>query len=355
MKKKMTGLQYLFAPIERVNEEERTVEAYAFVNEVVDGEGGVRLKRSAMEAATPDYMAWANIRRQHQPDPVGVARSVNWDQTGARMVVEVVDDDAWEKVKRGVFKGLSVGVRPTVMRGKSVDACTWIETSLVDRPKDPDARFMAIRAEGIEDEYEVEERGRFNDDLGEREANTLRNFASERLWSILWDIQNWEEGKTPEEREAEARIAIDEFRDYVAPIIGRKEMEAPEDRADEPLIVRGQPITIEVVEGLYEQVSRAEEAQEELKRSVAEVTGQLGTAQGRISELEKTPRRTEPPVRYPAALERTVTAEAQAAGRKTEIERRIAELSVPKAGTPDEVQRAAVAEIGALKAELLTL
>lgn len=353
MLKKMKGLVNVFAPIERVNEEERTVEAYAFVNEVVDGENGVRLKRTAMEAATPDYMSWANIRRQHHPDPVGVARSVEWDQKGARMVVEVVDDDAWEKVKRGVFKGLSVGVRPTVMRGKSVETCTWVETSLVDRPKDPDARFMAIRAEGIEDEYEVEERGRFNDDLGEREANTLRNFASERLWSILWDIQNYD-GLEPEQRESEARIAIDEFRDYVAPIIGRREMETPEDRADAPLIVRGQPITIEIVEGLYEQVSRAEEAQEELKRSVAEVTGQLGTAQGRISELEKLPRST-PPVRYPEALQRTVNADAQATGRKADIERRIAELSVPKAGTPDEVQRAAVAEIGALKAELLTL
>ena len=121
---------YLFAEIERVDEDARTVEAYAFVNEVVEGEGGIRLKRSAMEEATGDYLKWSNVRRMHQADAVGVAHSVEWDAHGARMVLEIVDDDAWTKVKRGVYKGLSVGVQATVMRGKDVVKCRWIETSL---------------------------------------------------------------------------------------------------------------------------------------------------------------------------------------------------------------------------------
>ena len=47
---------YLTVPITRVDKDTREVEGYAFVNEVVPGEGGMRLKRSAMQAATSDYM-----------------------------------------------------------------------------------------------------------------------------------------------------------------------------------------------------------------------------------------------------------------------------------------------------------
>jgi hypothetical protein len=147
---------HLFAPIERVNDEERTITAYAFRNEVVDGEGGVRLRRTAMEAATDDYMQWANIRRMHQPDPVGVAQAVEWDDKGALMTLRVEDDDAWRKVKSGVYKGLSVGVLPRVMRGRDVTACKWFETSLVDRPKDTDCNFLVVRAEGVDPEAPVE-------------------------------------------------------------------------------------------------------------------------------------------------------------------------------------------------------
>ncbi len=143
---------HVFAEIERVDEDARTVEAYAFVNEVVEGEGGIRLKRSAMEEATGDYLKWANVRRMHQADAVGVAHSVEWDARGARMVLEVVDDDAWNKVRRGVYKGLSVGVQATLMRGKDVEKCRWIETSLVDRPKDPGAVILAVRVEDLDRE-----------------------------------------------------------------------------------------------------------------------------------------------------------------------------------------------------------
>lgn len=142
---------HVFAEIERVDEDARTVEAYAFVNEVVEGEGGIRLKRSAMEEATGDYLKWANVRRMHQADAVGVAHSVEWDARGARMVLEVVDDDAWTKVRRGVYKGLSVGVQATLMRGKDVEKCRWIETSLVDRPKDPGAVILAVRLDSAEE------------------------------------------------------------------------------------------------------------------------------------------------------------------------------------------------------------
>lgn len=146
-------------PISRIDEESREVEGYAFVNEIVPGEGGVRLKRSAMEAATADYLANGTSREMHQPSAVGKPMSVEWDKTGAKVRVKVVDDKAWEKVKAGVYKMFSVGVIPKVMRGKDVETANWWDTSLVDVGKDKDAKVSVWRGEGLdgEIEHEVEE------------------------------------------------------------------------------------------------------------------------------------------------------------------------------------------------------
>ena len=138
---------YLFAPIRRVDDAERTVEGYAFVREVVEGEGGLRLTRAAMERATPDYMQWGALREMHQPLAAGTTTEIQWDEQGAYIRTRIVDDAAWKKVVERVYKGFSVGVQGLVLRGNQVTACRWIEISLVDRPKDPGAVITAFRAD----------------------------------------------------------------------------------------------------------------------------------------------------------------------------------------------------------------
>jgi hypothetical protein len=143
----------LFVPIDSIERRDDGyfVKGYAFVNEVVEGEGGIRIKRSAMEAATPEYMRFANIREMHQPIASGVATQALWTDRGCELEIKVVDPLAQKKCDEGVYKGLSVRVRPTVMRGNVVETLSWFETSLVDRPKDPDAVFSVFRAEGDEE------------------------------------------------------------------------------------------------------------------------------------------------------------------------------------------------------------
>ncbi len=166
---KMKPLQF-FAPITRFDENKRIVTGTAFANEVVDGEGGVRLRASAMEDATPDYMKFGTIRSMHQPLAAGTAVpndpdiakecGVFWSDQGVNRVAEIScyisDETEWKKVIDGTYKGFSVGVAPKVMRGKNVESCTWYETSLVDRPKDPGALFTAVRVDGMPEEIEVE-------------------------------------------------------------------------------------------------------------------------------------------------------------------------------------------------------
>jgi hypothetical protein len=145
-----------YMPIERLDEEKQIVEGYCFVNETVRGEGGVRLKRSAMEAATADYMKFHPLREMHQPSAAGNILSLEWDDKGCYCRAEVVDPVAWLKCQKGVYKGFSVGVNPRIRRGMDITEVDWIENSLVDSPKDRDAVFALFRAAGREFGAEVE-------------------------------------------------------------------------------------------------------------------------------------------------------------------------------------------------------
>lgn len=141
------------------------VEGYTYVNAWVGD--GVNLKRSAMVAASDDYMKWGAVREMHQPSAVGTAigsveldgetipLGVTWDDHGALLRCKVVDEDAIRKVNEGVYRGFSVSVAPSVMRGNDVESCKWVENSLVDRPADPDAAITLFRADNAETDYQV--------------------------------------------------------------------------------------------------------------------------------------------------------------------------------------------------------
>jgi hypothetical protein len=149
--------QYIFAPVVRVDDDERIVEGYCFCNPAVKGDS-YSVSRKAMEDATPEYLRWGAVRAMHQPIAAGTAEAIVWDENGALLRAKIVDDQEWRKVKAGVYKGFSIGVKPELVRGNSVEKLTWVENSLVDRPKDPDAVFTVARAEGVDpgEEFECE-------------------------------------------------------------------------------------------------------------------------------------------------------------------------------------------------------
>jgi hypothetical protein len=64
------------------------------------------------------------------------------DHKGLHIAAKVVDDEAWEKVKEGVYKGFSIGGRVTQRdpgNRKIITGLELSEISLVDRPANPDA------------------------------------------------------------------------------------------------------------------------------------------------------------------------------------------------------------------------
>jgi hypothetical protein len=80
----------------------------------------------------------------HQPSAVGVAREAAVDGKGLYLKAEIVDDDAWRKVREGVYKGFSIGGAVTGRDPddpKIVTGVDLAEISLVDRPANPEAVF----------------------------------------------------------------------------------------------------------------------------------------------------------------------------------------------------------------------
>jgi HK97 family phage prohead protease len=137
----------LFAPIAKIDETQRLVFGYAST-EALDSQGEI-VRKEAIEAALPDYMRFANIREMHQPSAVGVARAAELDDKGLHLAARIVDDEAWQKVVEGVYKGFSIGGRVTARDPDAKHVITGVdllEISLVDRPANPEAVIELFKA-----------------------------------------------------------------------------------------------------------------------------------------------------------------------------------------------------------------
>ena len=138
----------LYARFEKVDHAARMVYGYAST-EALDSHGEI-VRKDAVAAALPDFMRWGNIREMHQASAVGKAKEAQIDEHGLWLGAKIVDDDAWEKVKEGVYSGFSIAghvtgrdpIEPHVITG-----CHLSEISLVDRPANPEAVFTMFKAD----------------------------------------------------------------------------------------------------------------------------------------------------------------------------------------------------------------
>jgi hypothetical protein len=167
---------HFFVPFSRVDEEQRVVEGYCYVNARVASDKW-NLKRSALEKATQRYMEMPAVRAMHQPIAAGLGLGAQWDDKGCLLRIKVVDDQEWRKVREKVYRGFSIGGRPLIVRGNEVEEFEWTETSLVDRPADPEAIFTMVRLDGAGCAYDVV----VEDDA----ASTIRAEAAESLTSSI--------------------------------------------------------------------------------------------------------------------------------------------------------------------------
>jgi phage head maturation protease len=134
----------VFAKFCKVDAEQRMVYGYAST-EALDSDGE-RVMKAAIEDALPDYLKYSNIREMHKNSAVGIAKDVAVDEKGLYIAAKVVDDQAWEKVKEGVYKGFSIGGKTLAKDGNVITKLRLSEISIVDRPANPDAVFDVWKA-----------------------------------------------------------------------------------------------------------------------------------------------------------------------------------------------------------------
>lgn len=158
----------VFAQITKVDLESRTVTGVA-TSERVDKD------REIMDYATskPLFKAWSeaaqarsngksfgNVREMHTLKASGfLPEPMIFDDQNRSIVVkaEVVDDDTWAKIQKGVLTGFSIAgrVSGTKWVDKAAGAVRYTvqpgEISLVDNPCNDDATFFAIKADGSEE------------------------------------------------------------------------------------------------------------------------------------------------------------------------------------------------------------
>jgi phage head maturation protease len=167
----------IYAEIMKTDDEKRMVYGYAST-ETLDSQEE-KVSKDAVADALTDYMKWANIREMHQPSAVGVAKEAEIDDKGLYVVAKVVDDDAWNKVKEGVYKGFSLGGKKVAKVQDTITALKLTEISLVDRPANPDCKFDVWKAEGIEEVEKVAEREDVKPEEGKDKYGDVK-FADEK-------------------------------------------------------------------------------------------------------------------------------------------------------------------------------
>jgi len=133
--------------------------------EIIDGAGEIMDYASTV----PLIKAWSaaaekrsggkskgNIRAMHQPSAAGLLKDINFldGELAVDLCVKVVDQDAINKVREGVYTGASMGGAylrkwPDPKTGRTRYTGRPIEFSLVDAPSVHTATFQMVKADGL--------------------------------------------------------------------------------------------------------------------------------------------------------------------------------------------------------------
>jgi hypothetical protein len=152
----------LFMRLTKIDEEKRLVYGVATSempdreNEVCDYEGSKPYFQKWSESVQKDSQGKSkgNLREMHTFSAAGTLEQIQFNDAAKQIEIcaKVVDDNAWRKVKAGVYSGFSVGGRyaKTWQVGKLTHyIADPVEISLVDRPCVPSATFQMVKAGGV--------------------------------------------------------------------------------------------------------------------------------------------------------------------------------------------------------------
>lgn len=135
------------------DQDDGTIKVYGKVSdETLDADGQICDANWLKSAIPAWYQTGGNVRYMHQSDAVGVATEYEEKADGHYIQALVVDDAAVKKIKKGVLRGFSIGIRnPRIMADKAAPGGrlvggTVCEISLVDRGSNPAATFVIAKS-----------------------------------------------------------------------------------------------------------------------------------------------------------------------------------------------------------------
>ena len=277
-------------------------------------------------------MKWGAIRAMHQPVAAGKAEAVTWDERGCFLRAQITDDAEWAKCENGTYKGFSVGVNPVVMRGNKTETVKWIENSLVDRPFDEDASFVIARAEGIGDDAmntdvevtilpDSDEGPLVSDDLFSlpvsdlllAEGTDITRIKTKKLAKMAKKIGKVSSALSNQYRAAEAELARRGVAEITPPAPALVPPVAPKTEVTPPTT---EPTPADT--GMVQRMTQLETTVTRLQSDLTLKDDELKKAGKKIKRLEAQPAAGPQPVRFPAALERSFTANELKDGTSSE-------------------------------------
>jgi HK97 family phage prohead protease len=190
-----------YLPISKVNEDERMVYGYASTPDL-DSQGEV-VELEAIKKALPSYMKFPTIREMHTTNAVGRTKSAKVDDKGLFIQAKIVDDNAWKKVKEGVFNGFSIGGKAVQMVGNTIKELRLTEISLVDVPANKSAVITLFKKDTVAKSEEVSVKS---------EKSELQKSYEDYLVKFAF---NWEEVSQLQEKIKKQEEIVEEVKQEV--------------------------------------------------------------------------------------------------------------------------------------------
>jgi HK97 family phage prohead protease len=371
-------------PISKVDEEQRIVYGYA-TKEELDRQGDIVDYAASKKA----FGAWAgNIREQHDAKRViGKKVSMEFDDANKQILVGAYvskspdGENAWTKVKEGLFTGFSIGgkIKSIVKENLTKDGVTSTanrimdydlsELSLVDVPACPSAQFVMVKSVNGNTK-EVEEMHQAPDGMAlpwftkaYAYAPDQVNYLSKSTDNESMKKESKEKSMTNEVKEVEKAVAVhageardENAKDVVPEIAGMDEAEAKAHVADQK-----DPATAAVAVPAVEDKKVKTNAKTEEKSDKAEMKKGLYTVSQLadcVSNLTWIVSDAEWEAQFEgdksAAVEQLKAAVTQVANALVSLtQEAVAELTVEAADTPTDLMKAVDLKLDATKQDLL--
>lgn len=231
----------LYAEIAKMEaQDDGTVKVWGYASsEAVDSDGEV-ITAEAMKAAIPDYMKFGAVREMHGSNAAGTAIEINVEDDGRTFFgAHIVDPVAVTKVKKGVYKGFSIGGGVTArdeLNKSQITGLKLTEISLVDRPANPDAVFTCFKADKPKaDEEAADKDDEPTEKTDETPADDAEKADGDKADEKVEDKEDDEDDKKDEaEKSASIELSESEIAILKA-VLAKAEKQEAATKADEPV------------------------------------------------------------------------------------------------------------------------